>query len=529
MATLDRPRVDFLTPEDLVREVLRGSVRIPQFQRIFRWEATDIVKLFDSVLRGYPVGNLLLWRRPAPEQRLQIGPIAIDAAATDSALWVVDGQQRITSLVGALTEAHRATDSRFRVHLDLDSGEFHTAGPRQHPPPSWLPVSLIMDTATLLRWMRDNAEWLTEDQLALADQAAKAIREYQIPTYVVTSEDEAPLLEIFTRMNTMGKQLTKAEVFQALHSSSGGDGVADLTALGRTSAEMGFGSMDERLMLRSVLAFRGGDIFREDFAQEFASVDDQTQTFRDVAAALHDVIDFLRRDGGIPHVRLMPYSHIVPVLVRFVRLHGSPEGRAATLLRRWIWRGAVAGTRSGGMSVVDIRNQVAAVGEKDAVGAASGLLGLVRPFPDFRAELDKVHFRHAMAKLNALGMLSAGPRDLASGQPVEVAVLLDGGAVWRPVFGGQTGTDTVSNRIVVGSGTPQSIQQVLAMAGPEVALSHLIDEQAQMLIMGGRRSEFLQHRGRAIAAAIERHVADMAEWGARDGQAIADMIRVASQ
>src|SRR5215468_6350492 len=123
MPSLERPRVDYRTPEDLVREVRRGLVRIPHFQRGFKWEAGDIVKLFDSILRGFPIGNLLLWRRPAPAQTIHVGPLIVETPELGSALWVVDGQQRITSLVGALTAAHTAADLRFRVHLDLDTGE----------------------------------------------------------------------------------------------------------------------------------------------------------------------------------------------------------------------------------------------------------------------------------------------------------------------------------------------------------------------------------------------------------------------
>lgn len=56
MPTLDRPRIEYRTPVDLVAEVQRG----------FKWETSDVLARFDSILRGFPIGNLLLWRRPAP-------------------------------------------------------------------------------------------------------------------------------------------------------------------------------------------------------------------------------------------------------------------------------------------------------------------------------------------------------------------------------------------------------------------------------------------------------------------------------
>lgn len=101
MPTLDRPRIEYRTPVDLVAEVTGGQLRIPPFQRSFKWESVDVVALFDSIFRGFPVGNLLFWRRPAPAADVRIGPLLIHAPDVPLANWVVDGQQRITSLVGA--------------------------------------------------------------------------------------------------------------------------------------------------------------------------------------------------------------------------------------------------------------------------------------------------------------------------------------------------------------------------------------------------------------------------------------------
>lgn len=525
MPTLARPRVEYRTPEDLVAEVQSGQLRIPQFQRSFRWEAGDVVRLFDSLLRGYPVGNLLLWRQPAPEQRMRVGPLEINAPASQSALWVVDGQQRITSLVGPLIAAESTNDVRFRVHLDLDSGQFHTAGARHIPPASWLPVSILPDTKTLLGWMRENSSWLSAAQIALADQAAKAIREYQIPTYVVSSPDEEPLIEIFERMNTTGKPLTKAEVFQALHSGMAGDEPGDLQSIGRVTAELDFGALDSRLALRCVLAFRGGDIFREDFHQEFDSEQDRVDTFRDVAATLREVVAFVRDQAGIPHLKLLPYSHPIPILTRFVRLHGTPSGRISTLLRRWIWRSAIAGTSARSVSVGDIRNQVVAVGASGPMAAASQLLGQVQPYSDFVVELNKTHFSHAMTKINVLGMLAANPLEPHTGQPVDVIRLLDAGKPLKAIFTKAPGSSatTLANRAIT-TLTGRYLDSILAAVSSDIAASHFIDEEAQRLLHSDPEA-FLARRSQTVSAAIKAHVNRMAEWGARDGQTIADIIR----
>jgi hypothetical protein len=42
------------TIAELSALVTSGRLRLPQFQRSFRWDAQDVLNLFDSILRGYP-------------------------------------------------------------------------------------------------------------------------------------------------------------------------------------------------------------------------------------------------------------------------------------------------------------------------------------------------------------------------------------------------------------------------------------------------------------------------------------------
>jgi hypothetical protein len=527
MPTLDRPRIEYRTPMDLVTEVNRGLLRIPPFQRGFKWESSDVIALFDSILRGFPIGNLLFWRRPAPAADVRVGPIEIAAPQVDSASWVVDGQQRVTSLVGALAAAENASDPRFRIYLDLDESQFHSLGARQQPPRHWIPVSRLGATATLLAWMRENADWMTDDHIKLSDAAAQAIREYQIPTYVVSSDDEQALRQIFDRLNGTGKPLSKAEVFHALHSGLAGDEPSDLRTIGAVAANLNFGAFDERLALRCVLAYRGGDIFREDFSEEFLSTEDRTETFREVAACLRAVVEFLRGEAGIPHSKLLPYSHVVPVLVRFVRLHGEPSGRAARLLRRWVWRDAVAGAAARGVSVAAVRQAVAAVEQTDQHRAADELLRGTAAKSVFVPNLAKVHLRDAAAKINLLGLISAEPRDLSSGLPLELSAVFDRGNPVRDIVPDRSVAlaQTVANRLVAGTMTNRPVRIQLLDVPEEVALSHLIDDQGRQLLSAGDLERFLDHRSVLVSQLIRIHVDTMAEWGARDGVSIANMMR----
>jgi hypothetical protein len=327
--------------EDLVGEVVSGYIRIPDFQRIFRWQWEDVKRLMDSIVRGYPIGSLLLWARPAPEDTLKIGALEIEAPSLDEARWVVDGQQRLTSLANALNDAG-LKDPRFAIAYDLARKEFvkpideaiHVIG---------LPT--IFDLQRLLKWFSEHPE--SADYFEEATRVAKAIREYSIPAYIVKEEDEDVLRDIFDRMNNYGKRLTRAEVFSALH---GGKKYDVKNIIEKISATFLFGEIDDNTVLSAILARRGSDVTRDiraEFSQNKKTSDFPGETREEAyiagEKALSKSVNFLQREAGVPHFSFLPYRYLLVVLTRFFAHYPEPEPRSIELLRRWFWRAAVIG------------------------------------------------------------------------------------------------------------------------------------------------------------------------------------------
>jgi len=123
-APLDRSGSASFAIPDIVNMASDGSIRVPTFQRPFVWDAKDVRDLFDSLYRGFPIGTLLLWQHRAPAGKVTLGPITLDVVENPSALWVVDGQQRITSLFASLSPEHKGIDERFEVYFDLATEKF---------------------------------------------------------------------------------------------------------------------------------------------------------------------------------------------------------------------------------------------------------------------------------------------------------------------------------------------------------------------------------------------------------------------
>ena len=114
----------------LINDVERGNIKIPVFQREFVWSDEQIVDLLDSIYRGYPVGSLLLW---ATKETLQyernVGGFKLPETPEDYPVnYVLDGQQRLTTLYGVFNSDHDTADtelaSRFRVAFVPESEEF---------------------------------------------------------------------------------------------------------------------------------------------------------------------------------------------------------------------------------------------------------------------------------------------------------------------------------------------------------------------------------------------------------------------
>ena len=143
------PEVVFLG--NLVERVAAGKIRVPRFQRAFVWRQTDLHDLLDSVLRGFPIGSILVWETErAIESSPRIGPVEISPPPSGSVGYLLDGQQRVSTLVGTLRLPNGVgsivDQVDWRIYCDLDSQEF-LAIPADKVEPRHFPVRSLLDTA----------------------------------------------------------------------------------------------------------------------------------------------------------------------------------------------------------------------------------------------------------------------------------------------------------------------------------------------------------------------------------------------
>lgn len=63
---------------DLLNDIDKGKLQLPQLQRRFLWTRKQVIQLVNSLYRDYPVGTMLVWDtdpdEPQPEIRGELAP-----------------------------------------------------------------------------------------------------------------------------------------------------------------------------------------------------------------------------------------------------------------------------------------------------------------------------------------------------------------------------------------------------------------------------------------------------------------------
>ena len=335
-----QPKHETFRLSELRDLVATGRVRIPDFQRSFRWTNQDVVALFDSLHQGYPIGNLLMWKREAPAQRVTVGSIDIDAPGRPDALWLVDGQQRVTSIVNAM-DARSVGDRRFAVGYDLENScVVSTLGRHSR---AVMPLFRLFDFESAWQWFEENTEF--QALRGRYQEAFNTFNAVSVPATVLEGADEDKLRVIFDRINQSGKKLKSSEVFEALNSSVS-DGRTLRSISDAVARSTNFGLLSEDQVLNVLKARRNPDYMRDvrdEFGDERRKNSDFPDEDRDEAYAqtervLKRATRFLQDNCCIPHVTLLPYSAILVVVSRFFALFPEPKRRNKELLKRWVWR-----------------------------------------------------------------------------------------------------------------------------------------------------------------------------------------------
>ncbi|MDC0720702.1 DUF262 domain-containing protein [Nannocystis bainbridge] len=485
-----RPEAQSLRVDALVHDILSGRVRIPEVPS--SWEPSDVLALLDSMDRGYPIGILLLWQRPAPPKRLVYGSVTLDVPACADALWVVDGQQRLLALLRVFAGAGRPTES-YAVSYDLERATFE----RTHGDfdPHALPLTEVLDPARLNAWLSARSVSSRHRQAAL--HLGERLREYTIPAYVLGTPDETVVYDLYRRVNAPHRRLAHEAVFAALH-RRGTSGPQTLREVAEGLADLDFGPLEEHVLK--------GMFF------------EPSHSLNAIEGVIRATVQFLREDAGIPHVSLVPVPSSLSVLSRVLARFPAAHPRTRELLSRWLWRDALAGARHGDPSR---QPELRAIETEDEYSAVGSLLRCAAPHPAADIFQDGVFDPGSPAsRVHLLALLDLGPRHLADGTPVTPARPADACAyqpLIRPIVPNlPEGAHELDNLILHPSGLDGLVSLIIACESRELLATHAIPLPARDALQAGHLAQFLQLRHADIHTQLRRFIDRRAQWHEAD-------------
>ena len=224
---------------NLLDDVINGRIGLPDLQRPFVWPDSKVRNLFDSMMKGFPIGYVMLWASPTDYNNTKSIGIGEKQFKRPDDL-VIDGQQRLTSLLAAITGTKvldkNFKEKRIKISFDPLAKDFQVwsqAFERSH--------QYIADIAevfkahenleiskfrrALIQRMNEGRkrnelpELTDEEKDRIEDNinALLSLRNYTIPTLRILSKaDEEDVAEIFRRVNSGGQNLNENNFIETL-------------------------------------------------------------------------------------------------------------------------------------------------------------------------------------------------------------------------------------------------------------------------------------------------------------------------
>ena len=252
-----------LTIAEVINDIHRKKYLLPAIQREFVWNTNQIERLFDSLMRDYPISSFLFWGVDKEKvndfefyeflrqyhERKQVHNPKASVSGEEGVTAVLDGQQRLTSLYIALkgTYAYKIPRKRWdndqayperKLHLNIlssssqDGREFDFAflttedAAEKNGTTFWFPVPKILD----LKELENISQFLIENGIfsdyskEVASFANKALSKLykvihvqsSISYFLEKSQELDKVLNIFIRINSGGTVLSYSDLLLSI-------------------------------------------------------------------------------------------------------------------------------------------------------------------------------------------------------------------------------------------------------------------------------------------------------------------------
>lgn len=346
-----------ITVVEAVKRIIDRSYLLPAIQREFVWSEEQIERLFDSIMRGYPIGSFLFWKVSRENlknyqfyefikdyHQLKSHNQKATLMGDENITAILDGQQRLTALYIGLKGSyaskvpymHWDNPQAFpqkKLYLNLldEPGEdeemlyqfkFLTDEKAQERSEHsyWFPVGKILD------FNPDNPfelhEYLTENNLTskyagkCLFRLSEVINKNAIISYYLEEGQELDrVLNIFIRVNSGGTLLSYSDLLLSIATAQweNRDAREEITSLVDEINRLGSGfTFDKDFVLKTCLVLCDKDIkFKVDNfnSRNMLDIENQWDKIREIILATVELVSGF----GFNYQTLTSHNAIIPI------------------------------------------------------------------------------------------------------------------------------------------------------------------------------------------------------------------------
>ncbi len=345
----------------LIADIDQGRLKLPRFQRDFVWNKEQTARLIDSIIKGFPVGTFIIWktREELPSLR-NIGNIDLpETPAGDSVQYILDGQQRITSLYAVRHGLRITRDGKEIDYKDICVDIDAETDSEEESVYSEVPehAGTTLSVHELLSKDITDFDGYSKEQRKRIQTYRERLTGYDFSVIEIPGHTIDVACEIFTRINTGGKALSIFEIIVAktYDPATGFDLEEKYKDLIKDDDEScledaGFETIPPMTILQCLSAHLMGGIKHKDLVRlDRGAV---ATAWPHVRETIFAAVEHLQSHLGVAVSRLLPYPVLLVPFSRFFDQnglkHATPE--QSVWLRDYFFRASLGNRFTSGVA-----------------------------------------------------------------------------------------------------------------------------------------------------------------------------------
>ncbi|GAA7888031.1 DUF262 domain-containing protein [Helicobacter pylori] len=347
---------------------------LPGIQREYVWlkkaDEKKIEQLFDSILRGYPIGSFLFWKLQKEdiaksdeqdenklnfqlykfienydERKPHNEKIYIEQITRDDLSIVLDGQQRLTSLYiglkgtrtlkkrGARNDNPNAYEEK-RLYLNLKHQpnmdnpednykfEFHAKAPENNENHFWFKVGDILELESGVFDYARKHRLEEKNELSLLEKLKDAFHTKQLISFFEEKEKNLnKVLNIFIRVNSGGVKLSYSDLLMSILTASFSSDIREkMNELVDALKDKGFSNVEQDQVLKTCLLLIGKDTTFELKNFNKNNIKKIEENWEKITESIYDATKLLETFG---YVKYLGSAYILSTLAYFYFLNSK--------------------------------------------------------------------------------------------------------------------------------------------------------------------------------------------------------------